>query len=39
MNELNDKGRSIIELIHGDCLVEMKKIPDNSIDSIITDPP
>jgi len=26
-------------LIHGDCLEEMKKIPDNSIDMVLTDPP
>jgi len=26
-------------LIHGDCLEELKKLPDNSIDAIITDPP
>lgn len=28
-----------IELIHGDCLAEMPKIPDGSIDLILTDPP
>ena len=28
-----------MELIHGDCLVEMKNIPDKSIDLIVTDPP
>jgi len=28
-----------IELILGDCLVEMKKIPDKSIDLVLTDPP
>lgn len=28
-----------ITLIHGDCLVEMKKIPDKSIDLVLTDPP
>jgi len=28
-----------ITLIHGDCLTEMKKIPDKSIDLIITSPP
>ena len=28
-----------IELIHGDCLVEMKKIPDKSIDLVLTSPP
>lgn len=26
-------------LIHGDCLEKLKEIPDNSIDSIVTDPP
>jgi len=28
-----------MELIHGNCLEEMKKIPDKSINCIITDPP
>jgi site-specific DNA-methyltransferase (adenine-specific) len=28
-----------IELILGDCLTEMKKIPDKSIDLVLTDPP
>lgn len=27
------------KLIHGDCLEELKKIPDETIDAIITDPP
>lgn len=27
------------DLILGDCLKEMKKLPDNSVDVIITDPP
>src|SRR5574344_1505901 len=26
-------------IIQGDCLEEMKKIPDKSIDAIVTDPP
>lgn len=26
-------------IIHGDCLEELKKLPDNSIDAIVTDPP
>lgn len=30
---------SKIELIHGDCLVEMQKIPDKSIDMILCDLP
>jgi len=28
-----------MKLIHGDCLVELKKLEDNSVDSIVTDPP
>lgn len=27
------------ELLHGDCLDSLKKIADNSIDSVVTDPP
>ncbi|MGI5927745.1 MAG: DNA-methyltransferase [Thermacetogeniaceae bacterium] len=27
------------KIIHGDCLTVMKDMPDNSIDSIVTDPP
>lgn len=30
---------NVITLIHGDCLIEMAKIPDKSIDCIISDPP
>lgn len=33
------KRRISMELICGDCLEEMKKIPDNTIDLIITSPP
>jgi len=29
----------MIQLIHGDCLEEMKKIPDGSVDLVLTDPP
>lgn len=28
-----------VDLYHGNCLNEMKKISDNSVDSIVTDPP
>ena len=28
-----------IKLMQGDCLERMKEIPDNSVDSIVTDPP
>ena len=30
---------SEITLYHGDCLVEMNKIADKSVDLILTDPP
>jgi len=33
--KLSDK----IELLHGDCIDLLSKIPDGSIDAIITDPP
>lgn len=26
-------------LIHGDCLLELKQLPDNVLDSLVTDPP
>lgn len=29
----------MIDLIHGDCLDEMQRIPDKSIDLVVTDPP
>ena len=29
----------MFELLHGDCLIGMKQMPDNSIDLIVTDPP
>ena len=28
-----------IRLIHGDCLEEMKSIPDGSVDLVLADPP
>lgn len=28
-----------MNLLHGDCLEKLKELPDNSIDSIVTDPP
>ena len=30
---------SMNKLIHGDCLTVLKELPENSIDSIVTDPP
>lgn len=37
--ELIPTDNEPIKVIQGDCLEVMKKIPDNSIDAIITDPP
>lgn len=31
--------QNMFELIHGDCLDEMKKIPDGGVDLVLTDPP
>ena len=31
-------GKYINTIMHGDCLEELKKLPDESIDAIITDP-
>ena len=31
--------KQLFQLLQGDCLVEMKKIEENTIDAIITDPP
>ena len=28
-----------IQLLHGDCLQKLKELPDNSVDSVVTDPP
>lgn len=30
---------SAIKIIHGDCLEELKKLEDNSVDAVVTDPP
>lgn len=37
INDFNSKAEN--KLINGDCLIEMEKLEDNSIDLIITDPP
>ena len=29
----------INKILEGDCIAEMKKLPDNSVDAVITDPP
>lgn len=44
MSEMSSKKTSKIKrnegrIICGDCLLEMKKIPENSVDAIVTDPP
>jgi hypothetical protein len=35
---LPDK-QSAVSLIHGDCLEELKRLPENSVDAVVTDPP
>jgi DNA modification methylase len=37
--EQGNPQRYMIQLIHGDCLKEMKKMPDGSIDLTVTSPP
>lgn len=37
IQELNEKAKN--KLICGDCLIELEKLPDASIDVVITDPP
>ena len=32
-------GLPRLELIHGDCLVEMENIADKSVDMVMADPP
>jgi len=32
-------GFEMVKLYHGDCLELLKTLPDNSVDSIVTDPP
>jgi DNA modification methylase len=34
-----DRGRRRMKLINNDCIEAMKAMPDNSVDSIVTDPP
>lgn len=35
----NQHSKQGVNLILGDCLEKMKEMPDNSVDSIVTDPP
>ena len=43
MKSLADNREYLMEyinkIIHGDCLEKLKELPENSIDSIVTDPP
>ena len=36
---MSSSPESMINLLHGDCLAQMKTLDDNSVDSIVTDPP
>lgn len=36
-SELNNQG--VMKIINGDCLVEMKKLTDKSVDLTVTSPP
>lgn len=33
------KSKPTYTLLHGDCLLKLQELPDNSVDSIVTDPP
>ena len=42
MSEMSfNQAQSKIEgrIIHGDCLEELKKLPNCSVDAVVTDPP
>lgn len=45
MTMLNDKWQNVIEdtsswaVVHGDCIETMRGMPDNCLDSVVTDPP
>ncbi len=39
MNNKKEKNEGRCALIHGDCLAVLKTMPDNSVDSVVTDPP
>lgn len=38
-NFVNKEDNYSIRLMNGDCLEKLKELEDNSIDSIVTDPP
>ena len=33
------KEKKNIQIINNDCILELEKLPDNSIDLVLTDPP
>ena len=37
--ETEDQPKKTITILHNDCLIELEKLQDNSIDCVITDPP
>jgi len=39
MTKQGDLGLIAPQIILGDCLEEMKRIPDNSVDMVLSDPP
>lgn len=39
VKHLKNKAMTSFQLINGDCLEVLKTLPDNSVDSIVTDPP
>ena len=39
LSEIQDWRECVNEVVQGDCLEGMKKLPDKSIDLILTDPP
>lgn len=39
MNFLNEMANDTRVLLHGDCLEKLKELPDDSVDSVVTDPP
>ena len=39
INEINVKEKKNIQIINNDCILELEKLADNSIDLVLTDPP
>jgi len=38
-HQLRRRGEDVIEIKHGDCIDVLRTLADNSVDSIVTDPP